>query len=107
MIDIPPVVGDPAAIKGFADDLRAVAGRLEGFGAEIMALPKSMTFEGPAAEQFAGRTTSLGGRVRVAAEELRAVASRVDAAAAEVAERIEERERLLEEMARAAAGVHS
>ena len=107
MIDVPPVVGDPAAIKGFADDLRAVAGRLEGIGAELMALPKSMTFEGPAAERFAGGMKSLGGRVRFAAEELRAVAARVDATAAEVAERIRQRERLLEEMARAATGVPS
>jgi hypothetical protein len=107
VIDIPPVVGDPATIKAFADHLRSLASRIEENGADVMALPKGMTFEGPAADDFAAKMKSLGGRARAAAEDLRAVTARVDAAAAEVARRIEERERLIEQMARAAAGVGS
>ena len=100
MIDLPPVVGDPAAIHAFAGELRGLASQLEGFEAEVTSAPASMAFEGPAADQFADLAQSLGQRIGSAAEQLRALAGRVDAAAEEVARRIEERRRLLEQLAR-------
>jgi uncharacterized protein YukE len=103
VIDIPPVVGDPAAIRAFADQLRGAAARLEGLEAEVASTPGSMTFEGPAADEFGERMRSLASRVGAAAAALRGVAGRVDAAAEEVARRIEARERLLEELRRQAA----
>lgn len=103
MIDLPPVVGDLAAIRAFADYLRGVAAQLEGFEAEVASTPRSMTFEGPAADEFGERMRALASRVGAAAAELRAVSGRVDAAAEEVARRIEARERLLEELRRSQA----
>ena len=107
MIDLPPVVGDPGAIRAFAGYLRSVASQLEGYEADVASTPRSMTFEGPAAEAFAGRTQALAARVGAAATELRGVATRVDAAADEVARRIEERQRLIEELARSRAAAGS
>jgi hypothetical protein len=100
VIDLPPVVGDPGAIRAFADNLRGIASQLEGFEAEVTSAPSSMTFEGPAADDFAKLARSLGQRIGSAAEQLRGLAGRVDAAAEEVARRIEERQRLLEQLAR-------
>ena len=98
MIDLPPIVGDPGTIKAFADYLRGLADQLDGVRAEIVRTPKSMTFEGPAADDFAERMQSLGSRIEGAADRLRTVAARVDAAAAEVESRIRARERLLAEL---------
>lgn len=103
MIDLPPVVGDPAAIRAFADSLRGVAAQLEGFEAELASTPRSMTFEGPAADAFGERTRTLASNVGDGSERLRALAARVDGAAEEVERRIEERRRLLEELARSRA----
>jgi uncharacterized protein YukE len=107
VIDLPPVVGDPGAIRAFAGYLRSIASQLEGYQADVASTPRSMTFEGPAAEAFAGKMQALAGRVGTVADELRAVASRVDAAAEEVARRIEARQRLLEELARSRAAAGS
>lgn len=107
MIDLPPVVGDPAAIRAFADGLRGLAAQLEGFEAEVASTPRSMTFEGPAADAFGERMRTVAGRLGAAAGHLRALAARVDGVADEVARRIEERERLLEELRRSRAAAVS
>jgi uncharacterized protein YukE len=101
MLDLPPIVGDPAGMRALAGYLRSTAGRLGGFGADLSGIDKGMTFEGPAAEQFSARLQSFGSRCEGAAHELQAVALRLDAAADRVEAEIRERERLLRERAAA------
>jgi uncharacterized protein YukE len=103
MLDLPPIVGDPAGMRALAGYLRRTAGQLGGFGADIAGVVKGMTFEGPAAERFSSRMQSFGSRCESAAHELQALASRVDAAAERVEAAIRERERLLRERAAALA----
>jgi uncharacterized protein YukE len=104
MLDLPPIVGDPAGMRAFAGYLRSTAGRLGEFGSGLSGVSKGMTFEGPAAEQFAARMQSFGSRCEGGANELQALASRVDAAAERVEAAIRERDRLLRERAAAVAG---
>jgi uncharacterized protein YukE len=103
MLDLAPIVGDPAGMRAYAGYLRSTAGQVGSFGADLSAIVKGMTFEGPAAEQFSARLQSFGSSCAAAAHELQALASRLDAAAERVEAAIRERERLLRERAAAMA----
>jgi hypothetical protein len=102
-IEIPPVVGDPGGMRALGDQLRATAGQLTNFEAELASIDKGMDFEGPAADEFAARMQSFGKRLAAVGARLEALASRLYAAAEEVERQIRERERLLEELRRAQA----
>jgi len=109
-IVIPPMpVGDPVGMKELAEVCKSVAANLGSLGDDVTATPKQMTFEGPAAEAFAGRLGSFGSRIAAAAHELQDFAGRLDRAAAEVQRLIDERnaalQRLAEEQHAAALGV--
>jgi uncharacterized protein YukE len=104
MLDLPPIVGDPAGMRALAGYLRSTAGQVGGFGSDLAAVDKGMTFEGPAAEHFSARMQSLGSRCDAAAHELQGLAARLDTAAERVEAEIRERERLLRERAAAMAG---
>jgi uncharacterized protein YukE len=103
MLDLPPVVGDPAGMRALAGYLRSAAGQVGSFGSDLSGVVKGMTFEGPAAEQFDSRMQAFRSRCEGAAHELQALASRLDGAAERVEAAIRERERLLRERAAAMA----
>jgi len=108
-IVIPPMpVGDPVGMKELAEVCKGAAGILGALGGDVTATPKQMTFEGPAAEAFAGRMGAYGSRIAAAAHELQDFAGRLDSAAAEVERQIAERnaalQRLAEEQRAAALG---
>jgi uncharacterized protein YukE len=99
-IVIPPMpVGDPGGMRELAGICKNVAGTLGPLGDDVTALPKQMTFEGPAAEAFQGRMTSLGTKVSSAAHQLQDHAGRLESAAAEVERLIAERNAALQRLA--------
>jgi uncharacterized protein YukE len=102
MLDLPPIVGDPAGMRALAGFLRSTAGQVGSFGSELVAVDKGMTFEGPAAEEFSARMQSFRSRCEGAAHELQGLAARLDTAAERVEAELRERERLLRERAAAA-----
>jgi uncharacterized protein YukE len=102
IIVIPPMpVGDPVGMKELAELCKTVAATLGPLAEDVTALPKQMTFEGPAADAFQSRMQGFGTRIGSAAHELQSYAARLDSAVAEVERRIAERnaaiQRLLEE----------
>jgi uncharacterized protein YukE len=99
-IVIPPMpVGDPAGMRELAGICRSVAGTVGPLGDDVTALPKQMTFEGPAAEAFQARMHSLGARTSAAAHQLQDHAGRLESAAAEVERLIAERNAALQKLA--------
>jgi hypothetical protein len=99
-IVIPPMpVGDPAGMRELADLCKSAAGVLGPLGDDVSALPKQMTFEGPAAEAFGGRMHSYGSRIATGAHELQDFAGRLESAAAEVERQIAERNAALQRLA--------
>src|SRR5918992_5592332 len=99
-IVIPPVpVGDPAGMRALSALCTKAAGRLGHLGDGTSALPKQMTFEGPAADAFQGRMQQLASRMTSSAHELQDYAGRLNAAAAEVERLIAERNAALQRLA--------
>ena len=99
-IVIPPVpVGDPAGMRELASLCTSMAARLGQLGEGTTAVPKQMTFEGPAADAFQGRMQQLGSRMSSSAHELQDYAGRLNAAAAEVERLIAERNAALQKLA--------
>jgi uncharacterized protein YukE len=99
-IVIPPMpLGDPVGMKELAGICKNVAGTLGPLGDDVTALPKQMTFEGPAAEAFQGRMQSFGARISSAAHQLHDHAGRLESAAAEVERLIAERNAALQKLA--------
>jgi hypothetical protein len=108
-IDIPQVVGDPAGMRALAGLLRGLASRLAGVESGLQGSLRSMTFDGPAGDDFRARLGTVGDRLGSFADELHSLASTLETSATEVEAQIRERDRLLEqlrrEQAEAAAGV--
>jgi hypothetical protein len=81
-IVIPPIPrGDPGGMRELAGICRSSAGRLGSLGDDVTALPKTMTFEGRAANAFGDRMQSFGSQLADAAGELQDAARRFDAEA--------------------------
>jgi uncharacterized protein YukE len=100
IVVIPPMpVGDPAGMKELAALCKNVAGKIGPLGDDVAALPKQMTFEGPAAEAFQGHIQSYASRISAAAHQLQDFAGRLESAAAEVQRLIDERNALLQKLA--------
>jgi uncharacterized protein YukE len=96
IVIIPPMPrGDPQGMRELAGVCKSVAGQLGSIGDEVTGLPKGMTFEGSAADQFTGRMASIGSRTSNAAEELQSYIGRLESAAAEVERQIAEREQAI------------
>jgi uncharacterized protein YukE len=99
-IVIPPMpVGDPDGMEQLAGICKSVSAIVGPIGDDVAALPKQMTFEGPAAEAFQGRMSSLGTRMSSAAHQLQDHAGRLESAAAEVRRLIAERNAALQRLA--------
>jgi uncharacterized protein YukE len=100
IVVIPPLpVGDPAGMKELATLCKHAAGKIGPIGDDVAALPKQMTFEGPAGDDFQGQMQSFASRISSAAHELQDFAVRLEAAAAEVQRLIDERNALLQKLA--------
>jgi uncharacterized protein YukE len=100
IVVIPPMpVGDPAGMRELAAICKTVAGKIGPLGDDVTALPKQMTFEGPAAPAFQGQMQSYGSRISSAAHQLQDFAGRLESAAAEVERQIAERNALLQKLA--------
>jgi predicted trehalose synthase len=100
IVVIPPMpVGDPAGMKELATLCKNVAGKIGPLGEDVAALPKQMTFEGPAGEAFAGHMQGYASRISSAAHQLQDFAGRLESAAAEVQRLIDERNALLQKLA--------
>jgi hypothetical protein len=92
VIVIPPMPrGDPQGMRELASTCKNVAGQLGSAGDEVTGLPKSMTFEGPAADRFTNGMASLGSRASEGAHELQGYIGRLESAAADVERQIAER----------------
>jgi uncharacterized protein YukE len=99
-IVIPPLpVGDPAGMRELAGICASVATTLGQLGEGTVAIPKQMTFEGPAAEAFQGRMQQLGSRMSSSAHQLQEYGGRLTSAAAEVERLIAERNAALQKLA--------
>jgi uncharacterized protein YukE len=97
---IPPMpVGDAAGMRELAEICRSVSGTLGQIGESTVALPKQMTFEGPAADAFQGRMQQLGSRMSSSAHQLQDYGSRLASAAAEVERLIAERNAAIQKLA--------
>jgi uncharacterized protein YukE len=97
---IPPMpVGDPAGMRQLADVCKKAVATLGPLGDDVVAVPKQMTFEGPAADAFQAHMQSLGSRVSTAAHQLQDYAGRLESAAAEVERQIAERNAALAKLA--------
>lgn len=109
-IVIPPMpVGDAAGMRELASVCKSAAALLGPLGDDVNALPKQMTFEGPAADDFQGRMGLLSSHVSSAARELQDYAGRLESAAAEVERQIAARNAALQQLAeqeRLVAGPH-
>lgn len=93
VVIIPPMPrGDPQGMRELAGICKNVAGQLGTVGDEVTGLPKSMTFEGPAADRFTSGMSTLGSRASDGAQELQGYIGRLENAAAEVERQIAERE---------------
>ncbi|HEX9379908.1 MAG TPA: hypothetical protein VF891_00290 [Gaiellaceae bacterium] len=100
IVVIPPLpVGDPVGMKELAGLCKDVAGTLGSLGEDVTAIPKQMTFEGPAADAFQARMQSAGSQVTSAAHQLQDYAGRLESAAAEVMRQIAERNAALQKLA--------
>jgi uncharacterized protein YukE len=100
IVVIPPMpVGDAGGMRQLAALCKSMAGTLGTLGDGVTAVPKQMTFEGPAAEAFQGRMQSLGTRMASAAHQLQDYAGRLESAAAEVERLIAERNAALAKLA--------
>src|SRR5438132_231410 len=80
---------------------RSAAAQLGTLGEDITALPKTMTFEGRAANAFADRMQSFGWQLGDAATELQDAAGRLESAAADVERQLAEREAAIRRAAEA------
>jgi uncharacterized protein YukE len=99
-IVIPPLpVGDPAGMRELAGICASVATTLGQLGEGTVAVPKQMTFEGPAAEAFQGRMQQLGSRMSSSAHQLQDYGGRLTSAAVEVERLIAERNAALQKLA--------
>jgi uncharacterized protein YukE len=97
---IPPMpVGDADGMRELAAICRNVAGLVGPIGDDTTALPKQMTFEGPAADAFQDRMQSLGAQISTSAHQLQDYAGRLESAAAEVERLIAERNAALQRLA--------
>jgi uncharacterized protein YukE len=95
-IVIPPMPrGDPAGMRALAGVCRSTATRLGSLGDDATALPRTMVFEGHAANAFGDRMQSFGSQLADAAAELQDAAGRLESAAAEVERLIAEREKAI------------
>jgi hypothetical protein len=98
VIDLPPVVGDPAGMRTLAAALRSDAGMTAVVSADVASVVEGLEFYGPAADRLE-ETVRLsardGGRV---ADRLLSLAALLDRAAADVEREQRERERLLERL---------
>jgi uncharacterized protein YukE len=95
-IVIPPIPrGDPGGMRELAGVCRSTAGSLGVLGDDVTSLPKTMTFEGRAANAFGDRMQSFGSQLADAASELQDAARRLESAAAEVERLLAEREAAL------------
>jgi uncharacterized protein YukE len=100
IVVIPPMpVGDPVGMKDLAEVCKTVSTTLGQLGEGVRALPKQMTFEGPAAEAFQGRMQASGSELSSSAHELQDYAGRLASAAAEVERQIAERNAALQKLA--------
>ena len=99
-IVIPPMpVGDPAGMRELASVCRSAASALGALGDDVTAIPKQMTFEGPAADAFQGRMQGLGSQVTSAAQQLQEYAGKLEGAAADVERQIAARNAVLQQLA--------
>jgi uncharacterized protein YukE len=90
---IPPLPrGNPGGMRELAGDCRSAANDLGTMGDDLAALPRSMTFEGPAATVFVRHLQEFSGRLADAASELQDDAGRLDTAATEVERLLAERD---------------
>jgi hypothetical protein len=99
-IVVPPMpVGDPVGMRELATLCKGAAATLGPLADDVTALPKQLTFEGPAADAFQGRMQSLGSRVSAAAQQLQDFAGRLESAAAEVERQLAARDAALRQLA--------
>ena len=98
LIELPPVVGDPAGMRALAAALRSDAGMTAVVSADVAATVEGLEFYGPAAdrlEEIVHRSARDGGHV---ADRLLSLAGLLDRAAADVEAQQRERTRLLQRM---------
>jgi uncharacterized protein YukE len=101
-IVIPPMPrGDPGGMRELAGICKSAAAQFGSLGDDVTALPKTMTFEGRAANAFTDRMQSFGSQLADAAAELQDAAGRLESAAADVERQIAEREAAIRRAAEA------
>jgi uncharacterized protein YukE len=92
-IVIPPVPrGNPGGMRELAGICKQAATQVGSLGDDVTALPKTMIFEGRAANAFGERMQSFGSQLADAAAQLQDAAGRLESAAAEVERLLAERE---------------
>jgi uncharacterized protein YukE len=99
-IVIPPMpVGDPAGMRELSAICGSVSETLGRIGEGTLAVPKQMTFEGPAADAFQDRMQQHGSRLSSSAHQLQDYGRRLASAAAEVERLIAERSAAIQKLA--------
>ena len=107
-IVIPPIPrGDPGGMRELAGICKSAATRLGSLGEDVGALPKAMTFEGPAGQAFGERMQSFGLQLADGADQLQDAAGRLESAAAEVERLLAEREAAIGHAAEARAAAQA
>jgi uncharacterized protein YukE len=100
IVVIPPMpVGDPVGMRELAEICKNVSTAIGQLGEGVTALPKQMTFEGPAADSFQARMQGFGSRLSTSAHQLQDYSGRLASAAAEVQRLIDERNAALQRLA--------